>query len=54
LKRNRRWRESLKQLSYDKPGIDHQAVKIKKSLDDIKKNLDGAWKKKNKKQEKNR
>ncbi|MDO4454600.1 MAG: hypothetical protein Q4B90_08895 [Eubacteriales bacterium] len=51
MRRHHRFRESLRQLSYDKPGIDNRAIKIRKSLDDVKKTLDGAWKKKDRGQE---
>ncbi|MBS5214642.1 MAG: hypothetical protein KHY79_02280 [Clostridiales bacterium] len=51
MRRHHRLQESLKQLSYDKPGIDNRAVKIRKSLDDVKKTLDSAWKKKDRQRE---
>ncbi|MCI7812977.1 MAG: hypothetical protein SO016_04495 [Lachnospiraceae bacterium] len=42
----RNFKETMKQLSYDKPVIDRQAIKIRKSLDEVKKTLEEGWKKK--------
>ena len=54
IKGRRRLIETMKQLSYDKPVIDRQAIKIRKSLDDVKKSLEQGWKKKPKTKEENK
>ena len=50
--KRRNFKEVIKQLSYDKPVIDQQAIKIWKSLDEVKKTLNEGWKKKETKDQK--
>ncbi len=51
-KRRRNFKEILKQLSYDRPAIDQQAVNIWKSFEEVKKTLSPDRKKKETKDKK--
>lgn len=39
MKRNRGLRQKLYRMTYDRPGINEKALRMKKSLDEVKKTL---------------
>jgi len=42
----KRWKETLYLLTYDKPGLNRRAFTVKKSLDEVRKVLQGKDQKK--------